>query len=128
MKFTRFQSGPFAKLKAVTAAFILVVFIMSAGLAGAAGLSDCGVEIDGEKPIYAGYPAAFDGHGAIDKIYANAIVINDAYMPVTNSTTYHSPGGVWGSKSSFSKGDYVAYLLDEKGQIKSLWLICNKKK
>ncbi len=127
MKFTKFQFDLFTRSKAVVYACILVLIFLSTGLVCAAGLGDCGVDIDGEKPVYDGYPAAFDGHGAIDAIYDNAIVINDVYLPVTSSTSYNSPGSIWGSKSTFSKGDYVAFLLDKKGRIKSLWLICKKK-
>ena len=108
-------------------AWFLLIMLVSAGGVFAAGLGDCGVEIDGEKPVYDGYPAAFDGHGTIDVIYADAIIINDIYLSVTTSTSYHAPGAVWGSKSLFAKGDYVAFLLDEKDRIKSLWLICKKK-
>ncbi|GEM_PF-687487 len=108
-------------------AFLLAIIVFPAGSGLAGNQKECWKKINGEIPPYEGYPAAFDGQGKIEVIRSQGFIINDIFRPVSPGTSYHCPGSVWGSKTMFSKGDYVAFLLDDEGRIKSLWLICKKR-
>jgi hypothetical protein len=69
------------------------------------------------------YPRGFDGYGRIDKIFEDRIIINDSSKKLSRSTVYGVPSSPHASKSSFRVGNTVAYLLDQRREIISLWLI-----
>jgi hypothetical protein len=69
------------------------------------------------------YPRAFDGYGRIDKIYTDRIIINDFSRKLSSNVVYAVPSSPIASKSFFRQGNTVAYLLDHKKEIISLWLI-----
>ena len=69
------------------------------------------------------YPRGFDGYGRIDKIFEDRIIINDSSKKLSRSTVYGVPSSPHASKSSFRVGNTVAYLLDQRRDIISLWLI-----
>jgi hypothetical protein len=69
------------------------------------------------------YPRMFDGYGIIGIIYQDRIVINDHRKKLSSSAVYATPSSPSASKSSFRAGNTVAYLLDHKKEIISLWLI-----
>jgi hypothetical protein len=69
------------------------------------------------------YPRGFDGYGRIDKIYEDRIIINDSSKKLSSSVAYAVPSSPNASKSSFREGNTVGYLLDQRREIISLWLI-----
>ena len=69
------------------------------------------------------YPRGFDGYGRIDKIFADRIIINDSSKKLSSSAVYGVPSSPHASKSSFQVGNTVGYLLDQRREIISLWLI-----
>ena len=69
------------------------------------------------------YPRGFDGYGRIDKIFEDRIIINDSSKKLSSSAVYGVPSSPHASKSSFQVGNTVGYLLDQRREIISLWLI-----
>ena len=69
------------------------------------------------------YPRGFDGYGRIDKIFEDRVIINDSSKKLSSSALYAVPSNAHASKSSFRVGNTVGYLLDNKREIISLWLI-----
>ena len=69
------------------------------------------------------YPDEFDGRGVIERIGEHDIVINDSFYRFSDYAMYNTPTGVNVSKSLFHVGDSVYFIKNNKGEIKSLWLI-----
>jgi len=69
------------------------------------------------------YPRGFDGYGKIETIEKDRVVINDTAWKFSRQTRFATPRDRNAGVSSFSAGDTVAYLLNEKGEIISLWYI-----
>jgi hypothetical protein len=108
---------------AATALCLGVVVLMASG-AIFENVSYAGGEIFLEEwkvPNF--YPRGFDGYGRIDKIFEDRIIINDFSRKLSSSAVYAIPSSPQASKSAFRAGNTVAYLLDHKREIISLWLI-----
>jgi len=81
-----------------------------------------------EKPIYPGYPLSFDGRGYLDEIGSGKITIGDTLFTPASGATFNQPDALNSGPSGFRVGDKVAFLLNSKGQIESLWLIKRSEK
>ena len=81
-----------------------------------------------EKPIYPGYPLSFDGQGSMDGLYKERIVINDGTLHLASGATFNLPDALNSGPSGFRIGDQVAFLLNSKGEIESIWLIKRSEK
>ena len=69
------------------------------------------------------YPRGFDGYGQIEKIAHDSVVIGDTTWKFSRPMRFATPGDPHAGINAFSAGDTVAYLLNEKREIKSLWYI-----
>lgn len=69
------------------------------------------------------YPRGFDGYGRIDAILKDRIIISDTGLKFSRHIQFATPRDSHAGISSFSVGDTVAYLLNEKREIVSLWYI-----
>jgi hypothetical protein len=69
------------------------------------------------------YPRGFDGYGRIDAISKDRIIISDTGWKFSRHIQFATPRDSHAAISSFSVGDTVAYLLNEKREIISLWYI-----
>jgi hypothetical protein len=69
------------------------------------------------------YPDEFDGRGIIERIGKHDIVINDCFYRFSDYAMYNTLTGVNVSKGLFHEGDSVYFIKNNKGEIKSLWLI-----
>ena len=69
------------------------------------------------------YPRGFDGYGKIEKISQNGIVIDDTGFKFSRQIRFATPRDSNAGIYAFSVGDTVAYLLNEKREIISLWYI-----
>jgi hypothetical protein len=69
------------------------------------------------------YPRGFDGYGRIDAILKNRIIIADTGWKFARQIRFATPRDSHAGITSFSVGDTVAYLLNEKREIISLWYI-----
>ena len=69
------------------------------------------------------YPRGFDGYGRIDAILKDRIIIADTGWKFSRHIRFATPRDSHAGISSFSVGDTVAYLLNEKREIISLWYI-----
>jgi hypothetical protein len=77
--------------------------------------------VDGETQLFPGYPYRFDGHGIVDRVGEEEIVISDELLPLPSGADLHTPRGGNAGIGRFAEGDYVGYQLDESGAIESLW-------
>ena len=69
------------------------------------------------------YPANFSGHGCINRIEGDEVVIDDRLYRLTSDTTYHTPKSQYTSRSPFRKGVLVGFISTAKKKIESLWYI-----
>ena len=69
------------------------------------------------------YPANFSGHGCINRIEGEEVVINDRFYRLTSGTTYHTPKTQYASRSPFRKGVLVGFVQNSGKKIESLWYI-----
>jgi hypothetical protein len=69
------------------------------------------------------YPRGFDGYGKIERIEPGGVVIDDTGWKFSRQIRFATPRDRSAAISSFSAGDTVAYLLNEKREIVSLWYI-----
>ena len=108
---------------AATALCVCVVMLMAGGaIFGNLGYAAGKIFLEEWKlPNF--YPRGFDGYGRIDKVFEDRIIINDSSKKLSRSVTYGVPSSAHASKSSFRVGNTVGYLLDQRKEIVSLWLI-----
>lgn len=129
------KSNIAGKRRAKVIRFQLVTILIAVVLTGILAASSIAADqsdpkrpfISGEMPVHPGFPAQFDGHGIIDAIFRKAVVVDDAKWAFAPQVSFKAPSAAWASRRSFSKGDYVGFLLDSKGLVKSLWLIQKNK-
>jgi hypothetical protein len=69
------------------------------------------------------YPRGFDGYGKIERIESGGVVIDDTGWKFSRQIRFATPGDSHAGISAFRVGDTVAYLLNEKREIISLWYI-----
>ena len=69
------------------------------------------------------YPQGFDGYGRIDTIRKDGVIIADTLWKFSRQIQFATPKDRNAGMRSFSEGDTVAYLLNEKREIISLWYI-----
>jgi hypothetical protein len=69
------------------------------------------------------YPQGFDGYGKIEKIDQRGVVIDDTGWKFSRQVRFATPRDRHAGIISFNAGDTVAYLLNEKNEIVSLWYI-----
>ena len=69
------------------------------------------------------YPRGFDGYGRIDAILKDRIIIADTGLKFSRIIRFATPRDTHAGISAFRVGDTVAYLLNEKHEIISLWYI-----
>jgi len=69
------------------------------------------------------YPDEFDGSGIIEGIGEKDIVINDCFYRFSDYPVFNTLTQVNVSIDQFRVGDSVYFIKNEKGEIKSLWLM-----
>jgi hypothetical protein len=69
------------------------------------------------------YPRGFDGYGKIEAIENDGIVIDDTSWKFSRHIKFATPRDRRAGITAFSIGDTVAFLLNEKREIISLWYI-----
>jgi hypothetical protein len=69
------------------------------------------------------YPQGFDGYGKIEAIERDGIIIDDTSWKFSRQIKFATPKDRRAGITAFSVGDTVAYLLNEKREIISLWYI-----
>ncbi|MBW2482104.1 MAG: hypothetical protein JRF38_19105 [Deltaproteobacteria bacterium] len=69
------------------------------------------------------YPRGFDGYGKIEVIERNRIVVDDSAFEFSRHVQFATPRDRNAGIYDFSVGDTVAFLLNEKREIVSLWYI-----
>jgi len=69
------------------------------------------------------YPAHFSGHGCINRIEDDEIVIDDQLYRLAPDATFHTPKSQYSSRSPFRKGVRVGFISTANKKIESLWYI-----
>ena len=77
----------------------------------------------GEWRLPPHYPDGFHGWGRIDRISSKEVVIDDCLLKLSPSISYHTPTQTDGSRSWIGPGRTVGYMLNERREVLSLWLI-----
>lgn len=70
---------------------------------------------------YHNYPKAFNGRGILDEIQKENLVISDSLYKMDDDMSFNIPGQNDVSDTFFEKGQAVAFVLNENGEIVSLW-------
>ncbi len=69
------------------------------------------------------YPDGFDGWGRLDSLGAAEVVIDDQVMTLAPDIKYHTPQEMDASPAFFPPGCMVGYMVNNKEEVISLWLI-----
>jgi hypothetical protein len=69
------------------------------------------------------YPARFSGHGCLNRINENEVVIDDRLYKLESDATYHTPQSEYASRSRFREGVRVGFVKKGNRTIQSLWYI-----
>ena len=69
------------------------------------------------------YPRGFDGYGKIETIEEDGVIISDTSWQFSPGVRFATPRDRNAGIDDFSIGDTAAYLLDQDGEITSLWYI-----
>jgi hypothetical protein len=99
-----------------------MVFMLSA-VPGNFSYAEKGLFMREEWKVPEFYPRGFDGYGKIERIDEEGVVIDDTVWKFSRQVQFATPRDRNAGVSSFSKGDTVAYLLNEEHEITSLWYI-----
>jgi hypothetical protein len=101
----------------------LALALIVAGICIPVGVGAGERKIRGEWILPENYPAGFDGYGNINRIAAEAAVIDESLFRFSPAVTYTTPSSVMAESDDFTEGDLVGYLTDSEQAIVSLWLI-----
>ena len=69
------------------------------------------------------YPERFSGHGCLNRIEGNEVVIDDRLYKFASDATFHTPQSPFASRSSFREGARVGFVKSGEKKIESLWYI-----
>jgi hypothetical protein len=69
------------------------------------------------------YPTQFSGHGCINRIEGDEVVIDDQLFRFAPDATFHTPKSQYASRSPFRKGVRVGFISSDNKKIESLWYI-----
>lgn len=69
------------------------------------------------------YPENFSGHGCIDSMTYDRVVIDDRLMKFSAGATFHTPRIKVAAWSSFSEGDMAGFIVNDDNEIESFWYI-----
>jgi hypothetical protein len=69
------------------------------------------------------YPAHFSGHGCINRMEDDEVVIDDQFFRLATDATFHTRKSQYSSRSPFRKGVQVGFSCNSNKKIESLWYI-----
>lgn len=69
------------------------------------------------------YPNHFSGHGCINRIEGDEVVIDDQFFRLATDATFHTRKSQYSSRSPFRKGVQVGFICKSNKMIESLWYI-----
>ncbi|MBA3030301.1 MAG: hypothetical protein FP816_16020 [Desulfobacteraceae bacterium] len=72
---------------------------------------------------YKNYPEEFTGRGVLEALNSKIVVISDSEYSLDSNVSFHLPGRDHASPSAFEKGQAVAFIVNEEGQIISIWTL-----
>ena len=100
----------------------LGLLLLLAGIIPAAGA--CLAQEQGNRGVILPehYPDRFSGHGCIDQIEGNQVVIDDRLYRLAPDATFSTFETLYAPRSRFRKGMRVGFVKDNR-KIQSLWYI-----
>ncbi len=111
---------------------MMALMVLVAGLAflplATGALAGQSKKVTPEKPLYPGYPLDFSARGQIDRIGDGEIVIDDGLFKVDSGVRFNRPNNLGTTIKRFSVGERIGFIVDKKGNLKSVWLLKNKHK
>ena len=105
------------------ALLIMAAVFLIVGLGLPAAVCHAKKAAKGEWAFPEYYPKKFDGEGYIDRIGGDVIVIDDCNYGFSPFVSFSTPTRKRASKSQFRPGDLVGYIINQKKQIESLYLL-----
>ena len=69
------------------------------------------------------YPDQFSGHGCINRIKDNEVVIDDRLYRFAPDATYHTLTDQYTTRSRFRVGTQAGFVKNDQNKIESLWYI-----
>lgn len=110
----------------------VVLFLAVLGLMGLGFLENCMAQetsiesYDSANGPYAQYPEQFDGRGVLDALNGQTVVIKDTQFFLAPSVSFNLPGWLDTSREQLKPGQFVAYILNDNGEVVSLWGLENE--
>jgi hypothetical protein len=101
----------------------LALCFISMAAASRPGYAQSQRKVKPEMVLPKTYPDGFDGWGFLDRISTGEAVINDSLYRVAPNVEYHTPKDRLATMYSFRPGDVVGFIMDERRQIVSFWLL-----
>ena len=97
-------------------------FLSVAGIIAYAPLAGANEEeVHIKKGPYDKYPETFSGRGIIEAISSDHVVIGDTEYKLSRGSSFNTPNQKNVSKSLFDKGQPVVFILNDEGEIQSIW-------
>jgi hypothetical protein len=123
MSYSNKEDGKMRRIRITHALLVMVAAVLIAGLSLPGAVCHAKKVVKGEWAFPEYYPKKFDGEGYIDSIEKDGIVIDDRSFGFSPFVQFSTPTRERASRSQFRAGDPVGYIINEKKQVESLYLL-----
>lgn len=107
--------------------FMAVLSILGVGVTDHCRAEEPGIDSARSKTVqngrYAQYPVTFDGRGMLDALTDDTVTVSDSQLSLARSVSFNLPGRIGVSRTQLKTGQFVAYKLNEKKEVVSLWVL-----
>jgi hypothetical protein len=100
---------------------LALVFVLTAVPGNFSYAQDRFMREDWKVPDF--YPKWFNGYGKIDKIEEDIVILSDTSYEFAPGVRFTTPSDRSARIDDFTIGDTAAFLLNQDGEITSLWFI-----
>ena len=111
----------YSLIKSMLARLCLALLLVGIMLTTSTGLAQESRDEGWLLPAH--YPDRFSGHGCINRIEGNEVVIDDRLYKLAADATFHTPESQFASRSGFRKRTRVGFIANENKKVESLWYI-----
>jgi hypothetical protein len=107
--------------------FMAALSILGLGVTDHCRAEEPGIDSARSKTVqngrYAQYPVTFDGRGVLDALTDDTVTVSDSQFSLAPTVSFNLPGWIGVSRTRFEAGQFVAYKLNEKKEVVSLWVL-----